>query len=93
MELVTPKAFAGWPHPGPKAIQEFPESDLENGGDLQVRLDAPMRKSGVSENSSVARVLRNLVQIVGLEIGYDQIESANVACSEQAVLGFHVIQQ
>eukprot|EP00959_Pyramimonas_sp_CCMP1952_P188999 3953015-Pyramimonas_sp.AAC.1 len=52
-----------------------------------------MHKSGVSENSSVARVLRNLVQIARLEIGYDQIESTNLACTEQAVLRFHVMQQ
>eukprot|EP00959_Pyramimonas_sp_CCMP1952_P460219 9479503-Pyramimonas_sp.AAC.1 len=52
-----------------------------------------MHKSGVSENSFVARVLRDLAQIVRLEIGYDQIRSTNLVCIEQAVLGFHAIQQ
>ncbi|CAK0827093.1 unnamed protein product, partial [Prorocentrum cordatum] len=35
MGLVTPKAFADWPHPGLEATQEFLESVLENGGGLQ----------------------------------------------------------
>eukprot|EP00959_Pyramimonas_sp_CCMP1952_P023310 490195-Pyramimonas_sp.AAC.1 len=31
MELVTPEASAGRPHPGPEAVQEFLESDPGNG--------------------------------------------------------------
>ncbi|CAK0822647.1 unnamed protein product, partial [Prorocentrum cordatum] len=93
IELVTPKTFADWPHPGPKATQEFLESVLENGGDLQVWLNAFMRKSGVSENSSVAHELWNLVQIVRLGISYDQIDPTNLACIEQAVRRIHEIQQ
>ena len=58
-----------------------------------MRLNAFMRKSGVSENSSVAHELRNLVQIVRLAISYDQLDPANVASIEQAVRRIHEIQQ
>ncbi|CAK0855026.1 unnamed protein product [Prorocentrum cordatum] len=46
MEIATPKASADWPRPGPKATRVFLASVFENGGELQVWLNAFMRKSG-----------------------------------------------
>eukprot|EP00959_Pyramimonas_sp_CCMP1952_P349011 7312763-Pyramimonas_sp.AAC.1 len=64
MEPITPESFSDWPHPWPKVTQECLQSVLENGGDPQVWLNAFMRKSRVSEDSSVSHELGNLAQIV-----------------------------
>ncbi|CAK0788857.1 unnamed protein product, partial [Prorocentrum cordatum] len=93
MEFITPKSFSDWLHPGPKATLEFLESVLLNGGDLLVWLNAFMRKSGVSENSSFSHELRNFVQIVRLAVSYDQVGRTNMAYIEQAVRVIHETQQ
>ncbi|CAK9065953.1 unnamed protein product [Durusdinium trenchii] len=54
LESMSDSKFTDWPHRGPKAVKDFLESILQNGGDIMTYHSSFMRKSGLSENSAAA---------------------------------------
>ena len=85
IESMTDKKFDDWPHRGPKAVRDFLESVLQNGGDLMTYHSSFMRKSGLSDNSAAAHEYKNLLTILRLAIVYDQVDPTNLASMEQVV--------
>lgn len=85
LEHMTDKKFDDWPHRGPKAVKDFLESVLQNGGDITTYHSSFMRKSGLAENSAASHEYKNLLSVLRLSIAYDQIDPTNLACIEQVV--------
>ena len=83
-QLSLEKA-GGWPHRGPKAVKDFLESILQNGGDIMTYHSSFMRKSGLAENSAASHEYKNLLGVLRRSIVYDQVDPTNLACIEQVV--------
>ena len=85
LESMSDSKFTDWPHRGPKAVKDFLESILQNGGDIMTYHSSFMRKSGLSENSAAAHEYKNLLTVLRLGISYDQVDPTNLASMEQVV--------
>ena len=85
LQLMTDQKFDDWPHRGPKAVREFLENVVENGGDITTYHSSFMRKSGLSDNSAAAHEYKNLLAILKLAVSYDQLDCSNLASIEQVV--------
>jgi hypothetical protein len=85
LELTSEQSFEDWPHRGPRAAREFLEGVAMSGGDLSGYHANYLRRSGLSENSSVAHELKNLLTVLRLAISYDQLDFSDLASIEAII--------